>query len=131
MTAAEPSVVLEPVECDVCGQALRTANDFTVVTIVADRTPRQLRNERGGGFIENEWRLDPVCARCYEKLEAWLFASRTEDADTLPAPPPLPVESTRRREEVPSSAQPVEPAFEERGFEDELAPFAAPAPNRS
>lgn len=121
MTAAEPSVVLEPTDCDVCGRELAQASDYAVVTVVSDRTPRQLRGEHGGGFIENEWRLDPVCGECYAKLEAWLFASSA--ADTLPAPPPLPVLSPTLPEEPPNS--------ETQGFDDELAPFAAPAPNRS
>lgn len=127
MTEGEPSVVLEPVECDVCGQELGSASEYAVVTVVTDRTPRQLRSEHGGGFIENEWRLDPVCGECYERLEAWLFASPRSTADTLPAPPLLPVPS------LPVGVEPHDAtrSFEPLGDDDELAPFAAPAPNRS
>ena len=119
--AREASVVLNPASCDVCGQELPAADDYAVVSIIVDRTPRELRSARGSGFIEQEWRLDPVCAECYRTLEAWLFSAR--DSDTLPAPPPLPVDS--------GAEPPKLHDVEGRDPEDELGPLAAPAPNRS
>jgi hypothetical protein len=97
------------------------------MSIVSDATPRTLRESRGSGFIEHEWRLEAVCDGCHDRFLEWLFSGPSDglERDTIPAPPSSPVESLELGNET-------EPGSDlGGGFERELEPFAAPAPNRS
>lgn len=86
----------EPTHCDVCHQKLDDTAEYRPMTIVRDSTPRQLRVERGGGFIEDEWRLEAVCGACNEKFEIWLFGDPLS-FETVFSPAGDEVDSTRER----------------------------------
>ena len=123
-----PSVLPRPVpvECDVCGGELHGLSEYASMVVVTDSTPRSLREARGAGYIENEWRLDAVCLECFGKFETWLLGeqlSERHEAITIPAPPPLAVDSSELESEPPNS--------EPGDFERELAPLCVPAPNHS
>lgn len=115
-----------PSECDVCHAALDILAEYATLTIVADATPRRLRDARGGGFLEEEWSI-VVCTTCHAAFRAWLFrdGSDPSELDTLPPPPLLP--SLPAQAALPSSVPPSAPPSER----DEMEPLERPAPNRS
>lgn len=125
----------QPTHCDVCHLVLGSDAEYRPMTIVRDSTPRRLRETNGGGFIEDEWRLDAVCSGCNARFEVWLFGEvDRHESDTIPAPPEDGVElpelgAVLGVEVVPTSnaAGGVDVAL----LDDESAPFASVPPNRS
>lgn len=104
------------------------------MTIIRDATPRRLRSRSGGGFIEDEWRIDAACGACNERFELWLFGDPHE-ADTIPAPPrdalELPVLGADLGVEAAPASNAAGGADSVVDDESESAPFASVPPNRS
>ena len=123
----------EPTHCDVCHRELSGSDEYHSMTIVRDATPRRLRARSGGGFIEDEWRIE-ACSECNVKFERWLFGDPHE-ADTIPAPPrdevDLPVLGADLGVEAASASNAAGGVDSSLEDEDESAPFASVPPNRS
>lgn len=122
----------EPTHCDVCHRVLDVSDEYHSMSIIRDATPRRLRVTSGGGFIEDEWRLE-VCAECNGRFELWLFGDPHE-ADTIPAPPRDGVELPVLGADLGVEAALASNAAGGAGYvddESESAPFASVPPNRS
>lgn len=124
----------EPTHCDVCHRPLLATDEYHSMTIIRDATPRRLRARSGGGFIEDEWRLE-ACGECNVRFEAWLFGGDLHEADTVPAPPRDGVELPVLGADLGVEAAPASNAAGGVDLvvddEPESAPFASVPPNRS
>lgn len=123
----------EPTHCDVCHRPLSDTDEYHAMTIVRDATPRRLRARSGGGFIEDEWRVE-ICGVCNARFELWLFDDLHE-SDTIPAPPrdgvELPVLGADLGVEAAHASNAAGGAGSVVDDESESAPFASVPPNRS
>jgi hypothetical protein len=133
MSSATGVAVARPVpsECDVCHGKLADTDEYRPMTIIRDSTPRRLRERSGGGFIEDEWRID-VCTRCNERFEVWLFGDPHE-SDTIPAPAGDALDSPVLGATLGVEVVPVSDSAGgvDTDQESESAPFASVPPNRS
>jgi hypothetical protein len=145
-----------PTHCDVCAGPIGES-EYVTIAIVLDETPRELREKRGGGFLEQEWNLEAVCPRCDYAFRQWLFREMADaslreraprptplvppssfapdgvdshEAETWPAPEVTVSESAESPLEAVRSAPALDSEVESIDS-DELAPFASPAPNQS
>ena len=130
---SEGAARLEPTHCDVCHRLLSASDEYHSMTIIRDATPRRLRARSGGGFIEDEWRIE-ACTECNGRFELWLFGDPHE-ADTIPAPPrdgvDLPVLGTDLGVEAVHASNAAGGAGSVIDDESESAPFASVPPNQS